>query len=126
MRFLIAAIGILGAQGVIVGAIAAHGGYEPYFKDMLDQAVLYQLIHLGIVFGTVFLTQVNPYLLKLTQGLFMGGIVLFCGTLYGKVFFDTALFPMSAPLGGMALIAGWISLGLCGLSAGLKRDSASS
>jgi uncharacterized membrane protein YgdD (TMEM256/DUF423 family) len=36
------------------------------------------------------------------------GALLFAGDLAARHFLDTRLFPMAAPAGGMAMIAGWL------------------
>ena len=39
------------------------------------------------------------------------GTILFCADIAVRYGFGHALFPMSAPIGGMLMIAGWLILG---------------
>jgi uncharacterized membrane protein YgdD (TMEM256/DUF423 family) len=50
-----------------------------------------------------------------TGGWFLLGILLVCGTLYANPAKGVSLFPLSAPAGGLLLLAGWIGFGTAGL-----------
>lgn len=102
--------GILGAAGVAAAAGASHGG---------DTALLGSL-------ALIALTQAPAILaLSLHGGInwFMraGGIVvaagavLFCADLALRHFTGNHLFPMSAPIGGTGMIAGWLLLAVSAL-----------
>ena len=104
-RLAIAVAGILGAAGVAAAAGATHTG---------DQAILGPL-------ALIALTQA-PAVLAL--GLFAGsgrivrpataliglGALFFSADLAARHFTGSGLFPLSAPLGGGAMIAGWVLL----------------
>lgn len=47
--------------------------------------------------------------------LFFSGMVLFCGSLYGLALTGMKILGFLTPLGGLALIAGWILLALAAL-----------
>lgn len=122
---------VLGAISVILGAFGAH-----YLKTLLGEdavksfhtGVEYQFYHsLALILTGLLL------LFKQTKGLvragrfFIGGIVLFSGSLYIltllKATGDVGLksIGLITPLGGLLFIAGWISLAF-GVSGPTHKD----
>lgn len=111
--FLIVSLFIL-ASAVGAGAFGAHG-----LKDSLsaqhfatfETAVRYQMYHgLGILMVSVGqrLFQYKSWLFG--QSLLVIGTVLFSATLYLYVSTEIKAFAMATPLGGSALILGWLWL----------------
>ena len=49
------------------------------------------------------------------------GAALFCGDVALGVFLEASLFPMAAPIGGSAVILGWLGVALVGGVAALRR-----
>lgn len=110
---------IVMAVGVALGAYAAHaakGAAHPEAARLLQTAVQYQLIHgIGIVaVGILARWEASKWLLAAGTLLF-AGVALFCGSLWILALTTHAAGP-GAPLGGFALIAGWIALAVHGLS----------
>lgn len=104
-----AAIAIaLGATGAhnLEPQLVADGMYEAW-----KTAVLYHLIHSVALF---FLSTVKTHDLDratvMALWLWLAGIVLFSGSLYGLALTHWSLLGPLTPLGGLSLIAGWISL----------------
>ena len=52
---------------------------------------------------------------NLAGGLFLSGMVLFCGTLAFSALGGHHAITMLAPAGGLSFIAGWLALALAGL-----------
>ena len=104
--------GIFGGLGVIAGAIGAHAlqasSLPAPSHELFRTAVTYQLIHALALFalGTLPPASLNRPL-RLAGLLWSTGIVLFCGTLYTLALYGERPFPMSAPIGGSALILAW-------------------
>ena len=102
--FAIALAGILGASGVAAAAAASHAGaqlMQSYSLIALTHApalLVLALIALPRVFTVALLTL-------------SAGTILFCADIAVRYGFGHALFPMSAPIGGMLMIAGWLILG---------------
>jgi uncharacterized membrane protein YgdD (TMEM256/DUF423 family) len=108
--------GLIGATGVILGAFGAHA-----LKDTLLQrqtvglwqtAVLYHLVHavalLALAAGgdTGTTGRVRP-LIAAAAACWIGGTVLFSGSLYGLALgAPHALGPVT-PVGGVLFLAGW-------------------
>ena len=100
---------------VILGAFAAHG-----LKAMLDAqqlalfetAARYQMYHaLALLVVGLLATsrQFSRNLLKLACLAFITGIILFSGSLYLLALSDVRWLGAITPLGGMALLAGWLA-----------------
>lgn len=111
-----------GALAVALGAWGAHG-LESHLADMpelskrlanWDTAVRYQMFHslALLVVGTWMGSVDRKLLLNGTCFLFVGGMLLFSGGLYGWVLTDVKWLVHVVPLGGVLLIAGWIALAI--------------
>lgn len=107
---------VLGAVGVVLGAFGAHGlsailtanGHT----DTFHTATQYQMIHALALLGVAVAAQQWPGKLMQWAGyLFLAGVVLFSGSLYLLAIFDLSWLGAVAPLGGVALIGGWVCLG---------------
>eukprot|EP01111_Echinosteliopsis_oligospora_P008950 TRINITY_DN2529_c0_g1_i1.p1 TRINITY_DN2529_c0_g1~~TRINITY_DN2529_c0_g1_i1.p1 ORF type:complete len:118 (-),score=28.79 TRINITY_DN2529_c0_g1_i1:21-374(-) len=106
---------ITGALGVILGAFGAHG-LKNSIKDekMLknwDTAAHYHLIHAVALTLTGFLPTTNNSLPK-SGYCFMIGIAVFSGSLYAMVLSGKRWLGAITPIGGLAMIAGWLLLAL--------------
>ncbi|MCL2872025.1 MAG: DUF423 domain-containing protein [Betaproteobacteria bacterium] len=113
-RFLLLFAGLAGAAGVAFSALAAHGNYPDLLKTCAD--IL--LVHAPALIGVTALMRVanSPRRLLFLAGfLLVVGLALFCGDLACRVFEDMRLFPMAAPIGGGAMILGWVFLALAAL-----------
>jgi uncharacterized membrane protein YgdD (TMEM256/DUF423 family) len=107
----------LAAVGVAAGAFGAHylealvGGTG---IDTFETGVRYHLLHaLALVLtGLVPASQQSNKWVNRAGWLFLAGIALFSGSLYILVLAGIPWMGAVAPLGGLSLIAGWISLGL--------------
>ncbi|MBV9834366.1 MAG: DUF423 domain-containing protein [Alphaproteobacteria bacterium] len=115
--------GVLGASGVALGAWAAHGleaSHGRHAVELVDTAVRYQLVHAVAVCAAVALA----YLLESRPGvarcmaagawLFVIGAALFCGALHALAFGAPRWLGMVAPIGGLALVGGWLAVALGG------------
>lgn len=97
--------------GIGLGAFGAHG-LEPQLlaNDSLDTwhtAVLYHLIHAVALFTLAGSTTLKG---KWTFRLWTVGILLFSGSLYVLALAKLSVLGPITPLGGVAFIAGWITL----------------
>lgn len=115
-KFIIIAA-IFGALGVGIGAFGAHGlarvleanGRTETFKT----ATLYHLVHAVAILGlAVASVHINSPLIEWAGYAFVAGIILFSGSLYVLAIFNIGIMGAVAPLGGVAMIAGWVLLGI--------------
>ena len=100
----------MAAVGVALGAFGAHGLQDmvtPERLDVWETGVRYHLIHaLALVLLGALPARPSGY--SWPGRCFLAGIVLFSGSLYALVLLDLPLLGALTPLGGIALIAGWI------------------
>jgi uncharacterized membrane protein YgdD (TMEM256/DUF423 family) len=109
------------ALAVMIGAFGAHGlkpHLDAYSLDVYKTANFYHFIH-GVALFLVLILQgkTSAKLLNTSYALFIGGLILFSGSLY--VLSLKILFPgipgwMGAitPLGGLLFIGGWVLIAL--------------
>lgn len=105
---------VLAGIAVALGAFGAHGLEGRVSPDRLDTfrtGVRYQMYHaLALLFVGWAMAQGWGPLLHWTGYCFVAGIVVFSGTLYLLVLTDTGWLGAITPVGGVALIGGWILL----------------
>lgn len=92
------------AIAVALGAYAAHAALDLLAKTRLDTAVFYLFAH-GLALS-IFAPRQRTWLASFALIGWSLGVVAFCGSLVGAALWNasTAL----APLGGLALILGWV------------------
>lgn len=100
----------LGFLGVALGAFGAHG-LKPILlaNNRLEDwktAVLYHLVH-AVALLVICRWEKVPRFAVLA---FTGGIVIFSGTLYFLAVTNIRWLGAITPLGGLGLLAGWVSL----------------
>ncbi len=117
-KFFLQSGAILGALGVLIGAFGAHalkrmlvaGGH----LDTFETAVKYQFYHaLALVLVGVLMHNATPASSKLygwAGYAFLAGTIIFSGALYTICLSGIKAFGAVAPVGGLALIVGWVLL----------------
>ncbi|NLY02543.1 MAG: DUF423 domain-containing protein [Rhodopirellula sp.] len=112
--------GILGAVGVAAGALGAHALEVRLSTEQLETyqvAVRYQVFHaLALVLTGTLLAQHPLKAGRIAAWAFLIGILLFSGCLYGWLFSQWRPLVHVVPIGGIALIVGWIALAIAGWS----------
>jgi uncharacterized membrane protein YgdD (TMEM256/DUF423 family) len=108
---------VLGGLGVALGAFGAHGlkrRLSPERLETFESGVRYQVYHALALLAAGLLAEWLPGsgLASAAGWLFLGGVILFSGSLYLLVFTGQRRWGAVAPLGGLALIAGWACLAL--------------
>ena len=115
-RLLLQLAGLFGALGVAIGAFGAHALHDSLVRagrlDTFETAVRYQFYHALALLAIGVLWAARPELRALgTTGLlWAGGIVVFSGSLYVLCFTGITKLGAVAPIGGLLLLGGWISL----------------
>jgi uncharacterized membrane protein YgdD (TMEM256/DUF423 family) len=118
MKFMLQAGGLLGALAVALGAFGAHalkGMLEASGRaDTFETAVKYQFYHaIALVLVGLLMKGTGQEAVKLlgwSGNAFVIGVIIFSGSLYAICFTGITKFGATAPIGGLALIAGWILL----------------
>ena len=111
---------IIGAISVAMGAFGAHalkGKISDYAIGIFETGVKYQFYHVMalLIVGILYKDFANGWMLW-SGRLFISGMIIFSGSLYILTFIKAAVKPgydwvgAITPLGGLALIIGWICL----------------
>jgi uncharacterized membrane protein YgdD (TMEM256/DUF423 family) len=118
-RRIIAAAGLAGLLGVVIGAFGAHG-LEGHLNDHLslstellakrldqfDVGARYHLVHAAAMLALAAL-PLSPAVIRIAGVLMVAGIVLFSGSLYLLVATNTPWLGAITPFGGAAWIIAW-------------------
>jgi uncharacterized membrane protein YgdD (TMEM256/DUF423 family) len=111
-RWVLAAGALLIAAATVLGALGAHalpGRLAPNLLQVYDTAVRYHFYHsLGVLAIGLAARFVRSALIRPAAILVIGGIVLFCGSLYALTFGAPRIVGVITPVGGVALIVGWV------------------
>ena len=105
--------GVLGALSVAIGAFGAHGLKDYLTKtarlDVFETAVKYQFYHtFAIIVVALLMSNYNSKLLTYSGYAFLGGIVLFSGSLYALIATQNSKLGAITPLRGLLFIIGWV------------------
>ncbi len=111
-------MGISGLLTVGLGAFGAHG-----LKGKISESLLsafqtgthYQMFHtLALLVLVVLLNQLSvvPKAFIFSANFWVAGIVLFSGSLYCLALGGPSWFGPITPIGGLLLMAGWVSLAI--------------
>lgn len=112
---------VFGFLSVALGAFAAHGlkhRLDDYAKDIWSTAVFYQMFHALALIAVALLLSKQPQLLRLqwTAYFWISGIILFSGSLYILALIGVRWLGIFTPIGGVALLVGWLLLFLFALN----------
>jgi uncharacterized membrane protein YgdD (TMEM256/DUF423 family) len=111
--------GIFGCAGVALSAAAAHAGGDTHLLASASTMCLAHapaLLALYAVFRHLRVAGI--------AGLLMGlGTLLFAGDVLTLYFNGSGLFPMAAPIGGFAMMAGWLVVALGAFFRGDPRST---
>ncbi len=114
---------LLMALGVGAGAFGAHAlssYFEQYpkYASTYDTAIRYHLLHGLALFAVAFVATRYPGGLTSAAGwLIFAGTLIFAGSLYAIVATRISVLGAITPIGGVALIAGWVCLFLAAFRA---------
>ncbi|MFQ5513713.1 MAG: DUF423 domain-containing protein [Myxococcota bacterium] len=109
----IVAAGISGALAIVAGAFGAHGLKEQVSPELLAAwrtGASYHLLHSVVLLALGTLAVSTQKSVTLPAALFCTGILLFSGSLYGLALTHWSWLGPLTPLGGLTLIAAWLSL----------------
>jgi uncharacterized membrane protein YgdD (TMEM256/DUF423 family) len=108
---------VFGALAVCTGAFGAHalkGKFEPpELANTYEIAVRYQMYHaLALVLVGLLGLHQSSVCLNIAGSCFVVGIVIFCGLLYAYSLGGPKILGAIVPIGGAAMIAGWVALAI--------------
>ena len=110
------------ALAVILGAFGAHileDKISPKYTEIYKTASFYHFIHaIGAIVSILIIRELSPAQIGIVAKLFLGGIILFSGSLYvlsiHEIFNAPGLRKLGAitPIGGLLFIAAWVYVGI--------------
>lgn len=114
---IIIAGAVLAFLGVAIGAFGAHALKARLAADMLavyQTGVQYHLVHaLGIVLiGTLVQMLPASKWLPIAGWVMVAGVIIFSGSLYALSVTGVRILGAITPLGGIALLAAWVLVGI--------------
>ncbi|WP_426492548.1 DUF423 domain-containing protein [Hymenobacter sp. 102] len=115
-RLILQLAALLGALSVGIGAFAAHGLRKMLEAagrfETFETAVRYQFFHTLALLAVGVLWYLKPELRSLgtVAWLWLGGILIFSGSLYVLCLTGITKLGAVTPIGGVLFIAGWIVL----------------
>jgi len=107
---------IAGLSGLVAVAAGAYGYHalpdDPKIREAFQIAVQYHMFHTLALFAVAWLTKTADgerasYWANRSGWFFVGGIVMFCGTLYAFSLTGVNPIPYGAPLGGGMFLGAW-------------------
>lgn len=105
---------LLGASGVALGAFGAHAlrsRVDARMLEVWETAVRYHLVHALALLAVAWVAGRQPGGAAAWAGwLFVAGTAVFSGSLYAMVLTGQRWLGAVTPLGGLALIAGWLAM----------------
>ena len=102
-----------GALAVVAGAFGAHGLRQQVGTQLLsawNTGAHYHLLHSVALLALALYGARSERSVRVPASLFTVGIVLFSGSIYVLVLTGLSWLGPVTPLGGVCLIAGWLSL----------------
>lgn len=117
IRWALVAAAVSGTLAIGLGAFGAHAlsaALDERALGWFDTAARYHLLHSVALIGAALAPAAGarraPCIVACT--LWLVGLVVFSGSLYAMALFDLPRLGAITPIGGMALIGGWVALGV--------------
>lgn len=118
-RLFFALGALIGALGVAAGAFGAHAleaRLAPDRLELFELAARYQMIHALALLAAAWAAQRWPSGMTNAAGwMLLGGVLIFCGTIYALAFGAPRILGAVTPIGGLSLIIGWLLLAVAAI-----------
>jgi uncharacterized membrane protein YgdD (TMEM256/DUF423 family) len=101
---------VSGFIGVAAGAFAAHGLTDPRAKELVGAGAHYELVHALASFACAALIQAGARRARFAPALFLGGTLLFSGSLFALALGAPRWTGALTPMGGLLFLSGWAVL----------------
>lgn len=106
-----AASGLVAVAAGAFGAHALRARLSPEMLSVFEVGARYQMYHALALLAVAWAHARWPGRAALAAGwLFVAGTLLFCGSLYLLALSGVRWFGAITPIGGLALLAGWVAL----------------
>lgn len=101
---------VTGLIAVAMGAFAAHGMSDPTARELLRTGAQYAGLHAVATLACVGLIAAGARRARFAPGFFLGGIVLFSGSLFALALGAPRWTGAITPIGGLLFLTGWAVL----------------
>lgn len=101
---------VSGFLAVAFGAFGAHGVADPVAKDWLKTGSTYEFVHALASLACAFLVVAGAPRARHAPAFFLGGSLLFSGSLYAMALGAPRVMGAVTPIGGLAFLIGWLVL----------------
>ncbi|MCC7267156.1 MAG: DUF423 domain-containing protein [Caulobacteraceae bacterium] len=108
-RIWLALAALSGLAAVGFGAFGAHGVADPTARDWLATGAHYQLVH-ALAAITAVMLQGQGRRTRGAAPAFVIGAAVFAGTLYAMALGGPRILGAVTPVGGLAMMLGWLLL----------------
>jgi uncharacterized membrane protein YgdD (TMEM256/DUF423 family) len=106
---------ISGFLAVAFGAFAAHGLADPKAAEVMRTGSTYEMVHALAILACAALSGLPRVPRAVAQATFVGGSLLFCGSLYALALGAAHWIGIVTPFGGMLFLTGWLVLAFSAL-----------
>lgn len=110
MRTWMMLAAISGLLSVAFGAFGAHGVSDLAAKDWLRTGATYQAIHALATIACAVFVSMGARGARIAPAFFLGGTLLFSGSLYAIALGAPRAVAMVTPIGGLGFMVGWLVL----------------
>ena len=115
MKLFLFLAGAFGFLSVAIGAFGAHalkGSLSPEMLEINHTGAQYQMYHSLALLAVAVLLKFYPdsKLFNLAGWLFVGGIIIFSGSLYALSLTGIKTLGAITPIGGLCFLGGWVCL----------------
>jgi uncharacterized membrane protein YgdD (TMEM256/DUF423 family) len=120
-RAWIAVAAFVGFLSVAAGAAAAHLARDGGAAELLRTGALYGMVHAATLVGVSAIAARRDFprpALAIAGWSFVGGLLLFSLSLFALALTGFNALARVTPIGGVALLVGWASLGIDALRRG--------
>mgnify|MGYP002817271021 FL=1 len=117
----------LGFLSVIAGAAGTHWldtFLDEKYADTFQTAVGFHMVHsVALVAVAVVVERYELGILhSASLWLLLAGVIIFCGSLYVLAFTQIWVFGVTAPVGGICLLLGWLALAFGTMRPGAEAE----
>ncbi len=112
---------LAGLMAVACGAFGAHAIVAPAAKAGLETGAKYQFMHAMACFAAISMAHWGAPSSRFAPPFFLGGMIFFCGALYGLALGGPRWLGAVAPIGGLSFMIGWALLAWA--ATGLPKSS---
>lgn len=106
---------LLGFSSVVSGAAGTHWletFLDEKYADTFQTAVKFHMVHsVALVAVALVAERHKSWIIhSASLWLLLAGVIIFCGSLYVLAFTQIWVFGVTAPIGGICLMLGWLAL----------------